>query len=188
MSSNTGLLLHKLSKYQTLLGGAVGAKAQVYQNKVNEYTRQLENLGYGQYGGMVDNIVENLNKKTQDVIANISDNLVSRTGYDALKTTCNNSINTLNTQLNGILNAISNRQNEIDELKKEIEKNSTELSELQRLQEEEKTSLERKQAELERRIAANNQLTKVQKEEIGNLVNELYNGKELTDKQIDQIK
>ena len=46
-------LIHKLSKYQTLLARAPSHKANVYESKVNSYKNQLSQIGYGmnQEGG-----------------------------------------------------------------------------------------------------------------------------------------
>ena len=49
-------LIHKLSKYQTLLARAPSHKANVYESKVNSYKNQLSQIGYGmnQEGGVYE--------------------------------------------------------------------------------------------------------------------------------------
>lgn len=56
---NVGMLLHKLTKYQTLLGGnGTSEKSSVYRQKINQYEYKLKNLGLSednlrQMGGMI---------------------------------------------------------------------------------------------------------------------------------------
>lgn len=52
-NTQLGGLIHKLSKYQTLLARAPSHKANVYESKVNSYKNQLSQIGYGmnQEGG-----------------------------------------------------------------------------------------------------------------------------------------
>ncbi len=45
MSENIGILLHKLTKYQTLIGGAPSNKRSLYQEKINEYSNKLNKMG-----------------------------------------------------------------------------------------------------------------------------------------------
>ena len=60
-SENVGVLLHKLTKYQTLLANShENSKMSTYRQKINQYTSKLENLGVDrstltQIGGLVDN-------------------------------------------------------------------------------------------------------------------------------------
>lgn len=64
-SENVGVLLHKLTKYQTLLANSnENSKMSTYKQKINQYTSKLENLGIerstlNQMGGLND---ENYNK------------------------------------------------------------------------------------------------------------------------------
>jgi len=53
-NTQIGGLIHKLSKYQTLLARASPSKANIYASKVNSYKSQLAAIGYGgnQEGGM----------------------------------------------------------------------------------------------------------------------------------------
>lgn len=45
-SENVGVLLHKLTKYQTLLANSnENSKMSTYRQKINQYTSKLENLG-----------------------------------------------------------------------------------------------------------------------------------------------
>jgi uncharacterized coiled-coil DUF342 family protein len=52
-NTQLGGLIHKLSKYQTLLARAPSHKANIYESKVNSYKNQLSQIGYGmnQEGG-----------------------------------------------------------------------------------------------------------------------------------------
>lgn len=52
-NTQIGGLIHKLSKYQTLLARASPSKANIYASKVNSYKSQLAAIGYGgnQEGG-----------------------------------------------------------------------------------------------------------------------------------------
>ncbi len=45
MSENIGILLHKLTKYQTLLGNAPSNKKNLYQQKIQEYSNKLNKMG-----------------------------------------------------------------------------------------------------------------------------------------------
>lgn len=91
-SENVGVLLHKLTKYQTLLANSnQNSKMSTYRQKINQYTSKLENLGVNrstltQIGGLaggadyqkvLEGLINEQSKKIRDKIKNINSNVPS---------------------------------------------------------------------------------------------------------------
>jgi len=85
-SENVGVLLHKLTKYQTLLANSnENSKMSTYRQKINQYTSKLENLGVDkstltQIGGLAGGADANYDKVLKDLITLQSDRIKKRIG------------------------------------------------------------------------------------------------------------
>lgn len=83
-SKNVGVLLHKLTKYQTLLANShEHSKMSTYRQKINQYTSKLENLGVDrstltQIGGLAGGV--DYEKVLQDLIKIQTAKLQTRIG------------------------------------------------------------------------------------------------------------
>lgn len=159
-SENMGVLLHKLTKYQTLLANCgTPSKSAIYNQKIDYYSNKLNNMGVSQ------NNLKNMR------------NLIG--GVDVSDVDANANIKALEALLNApppkpvefkdpnesILNTISI---EFDEVMKLHEANKENLAKLQS----EKTLLEQKNTELTNQIGEKTKEIKQKTEEITQLTSE----------------
>lgn len=119
---NIGVLLHKLTKYQTLLANTNASdKISVYTQKINEYQNKLERLGVNhstlnQMGGLVggdkysDTLKGLIDLQTQKIKAKISalgsNTPPDTTGLDAKVDQVTTSINTATTKYNSTIESL----------------------------------------------------------------------------------
>jgi hypothetical protein len=139
MENNVGILLHKLTKYQTLLANSnQSSKINTYEQKINQYTTKLENLGINkstltQIGGLASGSFESMFKeRSENVTKKIKELKESKTNDN---------------EKNKYDFAVINLQNSVDNAQKTYTKTISELIDLTR-------TMMKKMDELEKDIAS----------------------------------
>jgi chromosome segregation ATPase len=134
-SENMGVLLHKLTKYQTLLANCgVPAKSAIYNQKIDYYSKKLNHMGVSQtnlknmrnlIGGMPENVSDD------DANANIRalEALLSAQPSSPVADPNNDLIEQINTQFQEILTKHSQNMEKINALNVEKSAINSQLAE-----------------------------------------------------------